>query len=138
MFLTLSYNPYIAIIADIKDSKKIINRNEVQKKLKKVLKEINEKYRNDISSKFTITLGDEFQGLLCNGVNTMNIIAEIERRMFPTLIRFGIGIGEITTDINKEMSIGADGSAYYMARSAVEYLKSGEKKKQTNTADIRM
>lgn len=138
MYLNLSSNPYIAIIADIKDSKKITNRNEVQKKLRKMLDEINEKYENDISSRFTITLGDEFQGLLCSGANTINIISEIERGMFPVRIRFGIGVGEISTKINKEISLGADGPAYYMARSAIDYLKADEKKKQTNTPDIRI
>lgn len=80
MFFFFFNNPYIAIIGDMKESKKIENRNEVQKKLKQVLEEINEKYDNDISSKFIITLGDEFQGLLCSGANTMHLITEIERK----------------------------------------------------------
>jgi hypothetical protein len=137
MFFFFLNDPYVAIIGDMKESKKIENRNEVQKKLKQVLEEINEKYDNDISSKFIITLGDEFQGLLCSGANTMHIITEIERKMFPIKIRFGVGVGTITTDVHKEMSIGADGPAYYKARSAIDFLKENEKKKQTNTADIR-
>ncbi len=137
MFFFFLYNPYIAIIGDIKESKKLSNRSEVQKKLNIVLEDINKKYTKDISSKFIITLGDEFQGLLCNGANTMNILSEIERRMYPVKIRFGVGVGEITTDVNKEMSIGADGPGYYKARTAIEYLKEDEKRKQTNAADIR-
>lgn len=136
--MSFLYNPYIAIIGDIKESKKINNRNEVQKKLNKILKNVNEKYKGDISSKFIITLGDEFQGLLCNGANTMHILSEIERQMYPNRIRFGVGIGKITTDINKDISIGADGPGYYNARTAIEYLKDDEKRKQTNAADIRL
>ena len=83
--------------------------------MKQVLEEINNKYISDISAKFIITLGDEFQGLLGNGVNTMNIVSEIGRKMYPVKIRFGIGIG-------------ADGPAYYKARDAIEYLKGNEKK----------
>lgn len=67
----------------------------------------------------------------------MNIITEIERKMYPVKIRFGIGAGAITTDVNKEMSIGADGPGYYKARAAIDFLKDNEKKKQTNTADVR-
>lgn len=130
--------PHIAIIGDVKQSKKIINRNDVQNKLRITLEEINNKYETDISSNFTITLGDEFQGLLHNGGNTMNIISEIERKMYPVKIRFGIGVGEISTDINKEMALGADGAAYYKARSAIEYLKANESRKQSATADIRI
>lgn len=137
MFFFFFNNPYIAIIGDMKQSQKMDNRSEVQNKLKQVLEEINDKYRGDISSKFIITLGDEFQGLLGNGANTMNIVSEIERKMFPVRMRFGIGIGKITTDVNKEMALGADGPGYYKARNAMEYLKDNEKKKQAIAADIR-
>ena len=138
MFFSFENDPYIAVIGDIRQSKKIKNRSEVQEKLKQALEDINEKYDNEISSKFIITLGDEFQGLLCSGSNTMDIITEIERKMHPIKIRFGVGIGAITTDVNKEMSIGADGPGYYKARGAIEFLKENEKKKQTNAADIRI
>lgn len=138
MFFSFENDPYVAVIGDIRQSKKIENRSEVQEKLKQALEDINEKYDNEISSKFIITLGDEFQGLLCSGSNMMDIITEIERKMHPVKIRFGVGIGAITTDVNKEMSIGADGPGYYKARGAIEFLKENEKKKQTNAADIRI
>lgn len=138
MDISMPINSYIAIIGDIKDSKKLNNRNEVQKKLKGILDDINREYYNDIYSRFTITLGDEFQGLLFNGSNCMNILSEIERKMYPVKLRIGIGIGDITTDINRELSIGADGPAYYMARTAIVRLKENENKKQTNPADMRI
>ncbi|MFA9463903.1 MAG: SatD family protein [Velocimicrobium sp.] len=137
MFFLFFFKPYIAIIGDMKESKSIKDRNQIQEKLKTTLNEINGKYRNDISAKFIITLGDEFQGLLSSGANTMKIISEIERRMYPVKIRFGVGIGEITTDINHDMAIGADGPGYYKARDAIEYLKENEKRKQTGASDIR-
>lgn len=138
MFFSLNKDSYIALIGDIKQSKTIKNRSEVQKKLKLVLEEINEKYIGDIGSKFIITLGDEFQGLLSKGSNTMAIITEIEMKMYPVKMRFGLGIGPITTDINKEISMGADGPAYYNARNAIEFIKESENKKQTNAADVRI
>lgn len=131
-------NSYIAIIGDIRNSKKIKNREEVQVKLKDTLQDINKKYLNDIASKFTITLGDEFQGLLISGKNVLAIVAEIERKMYPTKIRFGIGIGDIITDINPELSIGADGPAYHKARQAIEFLRKNEKRKQAGKSDIRI
>lgn len=129
---------YIAIIGDIRNSKKIKNREDVQLKLKNTLQNINNKYQQDIASKFTITLGDEFQGLLINGKNVMAIITEIERKMYPAKIRFGIGIGDIITDINPELSIGADGPAYYKARQAIDFLRQNERKKQAGKTDIRV
>ncbi len=137
MFFFFINNPYIAIIGDIKDTKKISNKNDALKKFNEVFEDINRKYKKDIASKFVITLGDEFQGLLYNGAYTMLIISEIERRMYPIKIRFGVGIGEIITDVNREISIGADGPGYEKARVAIEYLKDNEKRKQTKPADIR-
>ncbi|WP_051926192.1 SatD family protein [Carnobacterium jeotgali] len=58
--------PYAAIIGDIKDSRKIADRKEVQEQFHSILQIINEKYAEDIASNFIITLGDSFQGLLKN------------------------------------------------------------------------
>ena len=138
MFFFVFKDSYIAIIGDIKKSKKLNNRNTVQNVFKKVLNNINEKYSKDISSKFMITLGDEFQGLLHDGSNVMNIIEEIQRELYPVEIRFGIGVGQITTDINFDMAIGADGPGYYKAREAIEFLKENERKNKTHASDIRI
>ncbi len=138
MLFSFSYNPYIAIIGDIKKSKKITDRKSVQEKLRRVLEQVNKKYEKDISAKFMITLGDEFQGLLRGGENVLNIIQDIQMKMYPIIIRFGIGVGEITTNINAEMAIGADGPGYYMARSAIESLKQEELKNRKQSADIKI
>ena len=132
------YKTYIAMIGDIKNSRGIAERNEIQKKLKDVLKCINEKYDIDIAAKFMITLGDEFQGLLRSGRNAVEIIEFIQQEMYPIDIRFGIGIGEITTDIIADMAIGADGPGYYNARAAIEQLKVDEQKSKIQASDIKI
>lgn len=131
-----SFNPYIAIIGDIKKSKQINDRRTVQMELISILSEINQRYSDDLASRFMITLGDEFQGLLNHGDNIMNIIYEIESKMYPVEIRFGIGVGEITTDIDAEFPLGADGPAYYNARYAIELLKSSEKRNKVAKSNI--
>lgn len=136
MFFSYDFKPYIAVIGDIVESKKLNDRYEIQLKLQNVLEDINIKYSEDISSKFMITLGDEFQGLLSNGKNIMNIIAYIEIKMYPVKIRFGIGIGKIETDINPDLPFGADGSAYHNAREMVINLKNIEKKNKKSDANI--
>ena len=87
MFFFFKFNPYIAIIGDIKNSKNIKERNILQKKLDKILNEVNEIYSDSISSKFIITLGDEFQGLLHSGKNLMEIIYYIKKEQ-PSLFFF--------------------------------------------------
>lgn len=138
MFFFFDFDPYVAIIGDIVESKKIVDRDKVQEKLNLVLEKINQRYSGDIASKFTITLGDEFQGLLNKGANVIKIITEIENELYPTSVRFGIGVGDITTRVNPDIAIGADGPGYYQARRAIEYLKKGEKMNQSGKANIRL
>ena len=56
--------------------------------------------------------------------------------MYPVKLRFGIGIGEIRTDIFYEAAIGADGPAYYEARKVITELREQEKKLKKQAADI--
>lgn len=136
MFFFYFYDPYIAIIGDIKNSKKIKNRYKFQERLQEALNQVNQIYADSIASKFTITLGDEFQGLLHTGKNVMEIIQYIKQEIHPIEIRFGIGVGAISTEINSDISIGADGPGYYKARESVEYLKIVEKRKEKALGNI--
>lgn len=129
---------YYAIIGDIKESKKIENRGEIQDKLKNVLKDSNELYGKDIAAKFLITLGDEFQGLLKKPTHLLEIIKYIQREMYPVELRFGIGIGEIYTDIDREAAIGADGPAFYAARNVIDEIHKQEKKLKKQAPDIQI
>ena len=83
MFLIHNDKIFTAVIGDIKNSRNLEKRNEVQVQLRNVLEEINEKYEADISAKFLITLGDELQGLLCNAKGVLKIISEIQMRLYP-------------------------------------------------------
>lgn len=114
---------YVVIIGDIIDSKKIANRNEVQQKLKKILSDVNSMYKEEIVAKFKISLGDEFQGLLKNQGNIIKIISVIEEALAPVKLRFGIGIGGVSTDINFDNSLEIDGEAYYRARKMVREIE---------------
>ena len=129
---------YYALIGDIKRSKKIENRCEIQEKLKKILDNVNSIYNNDISAKFLITLGDEFQGLLEITAPILEIIKYIQREIYPIKLRFGVGIGNVSTLINHEAAIGADGPAFYAAREMIEFLREQEKKLKKQAADIQI
>lgn len=129
---------YTAIIGDLIKSREIGDRAVFQKQLKEILDDVNVKYKNQLGSKFSITLGDEFQGLLTEPGGILEIIQYIKFRMHPVSGRFGVGIGEITTPIDPEQSLGADGPAYHRARRMVEYLKKNERGKKTAVGDIRV
>jgi len=114
---------YCAIIGDIVNSKKIPNRQEIQDLFFSVLNDINREFDNNIASNFTITLGDEFQGLISKPSLSYEIIKKIKQKMFPVELVFGVGIGEMKTRIEKTISIGSDGPAYHYARNMVEKAK---------------
>ncbi len=115
-------NQYIAIIGDLINSKKSSRRDILQAQLVTAFNQLNEKYSNIIVSKLTITLGDEFQVLLQANREIFQLIDDIQR-LVDHPIRFGIGYGPITTEINPEVSLGADGPAYWHARTAIELLE---------------
>jgi hypothetical protein len=129
---------YCAIIGDIIESKAMQDRSDVQRKIKKILDEINEKFKNDIAARFTITLGDEFQGLLKSSKHLMEIINHIKLKFYPNKLRFGIGFGEMYTDIIAEHAIGSDGPAYYAARKAIEDIKKSNNKYEQPDQDIQI
>lgn len=114
---------FCAIIGDIKESRTIKKRSELQKKLNDVLGQINEVFADEIKSPFQITLGDEFQGLLIRPDSVLEIIDSIKIQIFPYAMRFGIGLGEMHTEVLEMTSLGSDGPAYYAARDAVDRLK---------------
>ena len=127
---------FVAVIGDMKDSRHLENRKEVQVRLQGILDRLNEKYKDEIVSRFLITLGDEFQGLLSSGKYILDMVNEIRMEMYPVRLRFGIGFGQITTDIRTEMALGADGPGYYRAREAVELLKEREKKNRSVLSEL--
>lgn len=117
---------YCAIIGDIVNSKKIPNRQEIQDLFASVLTEINMEFYNDIASNFTITLGDEFQGLIYKPILSYEIIKKIKQKMSPIEFVFGVGIGEMKTRIERTISIGSDGPAYHYARNMVEKARKSD------------
>ena len=129
---------YYAIIGDIKNSKDIENRYEVQEKLKHILNNVNLNYKDNIKANFLITLGDEFQGLLSKSEDILEIVKYIQREMYPIKLRFGIGVGEISTKIEKKAAIGADGPAFYAARQMIDFLREEEKHLRNQAPDIQV
>ena len=113
---------YLALIADVIDSKMVQERFNLQKQLEKALRKMNELFGDYLASCFTLTLGDEFQALLKVDAPVFQIIDTLRSELSPTQLRFGIGLGEIATAIDPLQSIGADGPAYWNARAAINLV----------------
>ena len=113
---------YLALIADVIDSKMVQERFNLQKQLEKAIRKMNELFGDYLASCFTLTLGDEFQALLKVDAPVFQIIDTLRSELSPTQLRFGIGLGEIATAIDPLQSIGADGPAYWNARAAINLV----------------
>lgn len=112
----------VAIIGDLVNSRALKDRRgEAQQHLNHLLEQINGEYSKAILSRFLITIGDEFQGLLNQADVLPDIIWQIETEFVPqfTNVRFGIGLGTIQTDLHLN-ALGMDGPAWWAARTAIE------------------
>lgn len=113
---------FLALIADVIDSKMVQERLDLQKQVEKTLQKMNELFGDYLASRFTLTLGDEFQALLKVDAPVFQIIDTLRSELNPTQLRFGIGLGEIVTAIDPLQSVGADGPAYWNARAAINFV----------------
>ena len=115
---------YITIVFDIKKSRELVNRNEVQKILIQTLKKCNEEFKEIIESPFLIIIGDEWQGLLKEDSDYNKIIDFFKVSLSPDVEFYtGVGIGDITIH-NFELTVNQlDGPSFHLARDAINYAK---------------
>lgn len=114
----------IVLIGDIEGSKELepAKREEVQKRLRQTLETIGGE-DDGLLSPPTITLGDEFQAVYKKADSLWRHTWKIMSVMHPVTLRFSVGIGSISTPINREQAIGMDGPAFYAAREGIDLLK---------------
>ncbi len=112
----------IVLIGDIIGSREVADRKGLQEHFSSVLNQANHE-NSDLLSPFTITLGDEFQAVYKSSGRLFQDIWSILAGMYPSKVRFAVGIGKLTTPINPEQAIGMDGPAFHYARSGIQELK---------------
>jgi len=118
---------YCAIIGDIVDSRKSPDRQALQDRFQQTLSDINGEYDEYLASNLTITLGDECQGLMSVNHLWYEVIQKIIDQMAPARMRFGVGVGPMSTQFDKHTAIGADGQPYWSARQMLDMLKKDRK-----------
>lgn len=118
---------YIAVIGDMVKSRELPSsqRGTVQKHFQDLVTNLNKEYRDGIVSKFAITLGDEFQGLLNTSRLVPDLIWRLEEGFPDRELRVGIGIGMLDTPLQK-FAINIDGPVLHAAREAIETAKKGD------------
>lgn len=99
----------------------------LQKEFSKLIGKINQEFQNKLKSPLTITLGDEFQGVVVDLKTSIEMIVNIEENKwemeYPILIRYSLGLGEISTPINSEIAFGMLGEGLTKVRNSLIELK---------------
>jgi hypothetical protein len=115
---------YIAVIADMVSSRSLSRpkRRILQKQFAGLIASFNRDYRKAITSRFVITLGDEFQGILNSTTVIPDLVWRLEQDLPERDFRVGIGLGSLDTPLQRE-AINIDGPALHTARAAIEYAK---------------
>ncbi|RMI20445.1 MAG: hypothetical protein D6681_02335 [Calditrichaeota bacterium] len=115
---------YVVIIGDMSGSKQLSGRSRYQAQLfiKSAIVQINEEYAEHIEAPFTITKGDEFQGLLTDLEAAFRIVLALEKLTFPVRLRFGLGVGEVLK-MGSHTPIEMDGPAFHRANAALNMAK---------------
>ena len=111
---------YIAVIGDLVASRQLADRAGAQVRLTETLEELNGVFPEAVRSRFVITLGDEFQGLLYGSA----ALDEVWWRYFARMhtigeTRFGFGVGPLATAV-RDQALGMDGPCFHAARAALE------------------
>jgi hypothetical protein len=116
---------HIVLMADIIDSRKN-DQNELMLKFRNVTEEINKSHKKGILSPMTITLGDEFQGVVKNISAAINLILELEEKLMLNnagfKLRYVLYEGKIDTPINDKIAYGMLGEGLTKAREALQQV----------------
>jgi len=117
---------YMTMICDLKGSRFLINREDVQYRLIEALKSVNRAFSEYIVSPFLIIVGDEWQGLLHYPCDYQSILEAYHNALEGLPFYCGIGVGEITIH-NFELTVNQlDGPSFHKARKALEIAKSND------------
>ncbi|MDR7128220.1 hypothetical protein J2X69_000548 [Algoriphagus sp. 4150] len=102
----------------------------LQKNFAVLIKMVNESFKEELASPLTITLGDEFQGIVKSSEDVAFVLVALEEYRWqleiPILIRYSVTLGEIDTEINPVIAYGMLGAGLAEAREALVEMKSAE------------
>jgi hypothetical protein len=117
---------YSILMADIIQSR-VANSKQLMSDFKSLVEFINKKWKKSIHSPLTITMGDEFQGVVGSKESAIRIIIDIEeeiiRRKCKFKLRYVFNFGQIDTPINNSRAYEMLGMGLTQAREKLEILK---------------
>lgn len=129
---------YYIIMADVVSSRSY-SGDALMKEFKSIVEECNEVHKERLLSPFTITLGDEFQGVAASLRSAVESILFLEDRVLAAqpvfLLRYVLVYGAIDTLINPVIAHGMTGPGLAMAREMLTKKRRGRTRFQLNLGD---
>src|SRR5580698_4555464 len=113
---------YLVVIGDVVASKQLPERANFQRQLGKWLSSTSHSNEN-LASPYTITLGDEFQAVYRNATFLFGDLVSIMTAIYRAKVKISLGIGKLTTRLNRKQALGMDGPAFHRARELMTDLK---------------
>lgn len=110
------------IMCDIIESRNVVNAKLLNKDFNEVVREINKKWQKQLLSPLTITLGDEFQGIVENMQKAFQVGHLIKIKLLLRGIKTRLVIGEVQLDtpVNSDTAWNMMGKGLPEAREMIE------------------
>lgn len=126
---------YYILMADVVRSTSY-DGNELMPEFKRIVAECNDLFQQTLLSPFTITLGDEFQGIAASLRAAVDAILFLEDRLLVTQpvfsLRYVLLYGAIDTPINPAIAHGMVGSGLASAREMLTTKRRGRPRFQVD------
>ena len=113
---------YVALIGDIRQSRKVPERALLQTVMEEALATVNSRLEAELAAGFVLTLGDEFQGLLHAPSSVVPVLVLLEELLDGAEVRYGIGLGRLSTAL-QDVALRTDGPCFHRARAALVNAK---------------
>lgn len=117
---------YLAVIGDIRGSRRLVDRQAVQERLRGALADLDRAFAPAIAARAAITTGDEFQVLLHDPAAGLPLIIACDEALPGLSLRYGLGWGPLATRL-EERAVGMDGPCFHAARDAIDFAATEER-----------
>lgn len=114
----------LVILGDVVGSRRMPGRRAFQGRLQDALASVNESWREDLHTPFTILKGvDEVGGILLSVAGLYRIFSRIGEGIHPARIRWALVHGEVDTGLDTGVMARMDGPAFHRAAGMMDGLK---------------
>ena len=117
---------YLILMADIVDSRDL-DQADTMEVFSEVVHRVNKGWKDYLLSPLTITLGDEFQGIINKQNNVSDIVFDLEEQLIRQGVEFKLRYvlwqGKIDTPINRHIAYGMMGEGLTQARERLALMK---------------